>query len=119
MKKKRPVVITGAVIGTKYPVNLKDWLEEDLEKLSPDVRDEAIKKLDKLQENPRAMSLDAKGKLNGCYSIHFNNNRHRIVLDPVLGLKGELKSITILAIGKRDKNYVYSIAEERKNKLVT
>ena len=87
-----------------HPLALKEW-----KKLAPSVQQQFKKILKKRLESPHAKNSSLRGKLKNCYKIKLRDSGYRLVYSVE---DSDLKVI-IIAIGKRDKNQAYSLAEKR------
>ncbi len=88
-----------------HPDALKEW-----KKLSSDIRSQFKKSLSKRLRNPHIASARLHGKLKACYKIKLRSSGYRLIYK----VEDEKLYVLVLAIGKRDKNIAYKIAETRK-----
>lgn len=82
---------------------LKEW-----EKLNPSVRQQFKKKLIERCENPRVPSARLSGAKDR-YKIKLRQAGFRLVYD----VQDEIITVTVVAVGKREKNIVYKKAAKR------
>ena len=86
-----------------HELALAEW-----KKLDESVRKPLKKKLAERLENPRVPSAALSG-LKDCYKIKLRSAGCRIVYR----VDDEVVYMTVIAVGKRDKNRVYEAAHER------
>lgn len=82
---------------------LKEW-----KKLPPHVREQFKNKLSERLTNPRIPKSALKG-MKDCYKIKLLSSGYRLVYQ----VFDERLVIQVIAAGKRDKNFVYNLAEKR------
>jgi mRNA interferase RelE/StbE len=82
---------------------LKEW-----EKLGHTVKEQFKKKLKQRLENPHMPSAALSGGQN-LYKIKLRQQGYRLVYS----VADELVTVTVIAVGKRDRNEVYEIALSR------
>lgn len=82
---------------------LKDW-----EKLGHTVRDQFKKKLSERLRNPHVPSAALSGA-NGFYKIKLRQQGYRLVYS----VEDQTITVTVIAVGKRDRNEIYDIALSR------
>lgn len=82
---------------------LKEW-----RKLTPTVRDQFKKKLAEPLENPRVPTAKLHG-MKDCYKIKLRTLGYRLVYQ----VDDKVVVVTVIAVGKRDKNFVYRAADTR------
>jgi mRNA interferase RelE/StbE len=82
---------------------LKEW-----RKLDASVREQFKKKLLQRIESPRVESARLSG-LNDCYKIKLRAAGYRLVYE----VRDEVLVVTVVAVGKRERNSVYKAAEKR------
>jgi len=83
---------------------LKEW-----GKLGPDVRELFVKKLKERLSNPHVPSAAVSGGTN-LYKIKLRQLGYRLVYS----VSDNIFTVTVLAVGKRNRNEVYDIALSRK-----
>lgn len=86
-----------------YEAALNEW-----NRLDSGIREQLKKKLSKLVEDPHRPANRLRG-LDGCYKIKLRTAGVRLVYKVE---DGEF-IILVVAVGKRDKNVVYNIAQDR------
>tara|TARA_B110000305_G_C19352550_1_gene595046 strand:- start:363 stop:653 length:291 start_codon:yes stop_codon:yes gene_type:complete len=88
------------------PTALKEW-----KKLGPTVRDQFKKKLEERLDKPVVESDKLRGAEN-CYKIKLRSSGYRLVYEV------EKKNVVIylIAVGKRNNNWVYKTAKNRRRK---
>jgi len=82
---------------------LKEW-----QKLAPNIREIFKKQLIKRLENPRIPSAAISGGKD-LYKIKLRQLGYRLVYE----VSDDVITITVLAVGERDKNKVYELALSR------
>jgi mRNA interferase RelE/StbE len=82
---------------------LKEW-----HKLAPNIRDIFKKQLIKRLENPHVSSAAVSGGKD-LYKIKLRQIGYRLVYK----VSNEIITVTVLAVGERDKNKVYELALSR------
>lgn len=82
---------------------LKEW-----QKLAPNVREIFKKQLIKRLENPHVPSAAVSGG-NNLYKIKLRQLGYRLVYE----VADNIVTVTVLAVGERDKNKVYELALSR------
>lgn len=82
---------------------LREW-----RKLTPNVRDQFKKKLGQRLEHPRVTSAKLHG-MKDCYKIKLRTVGFRLVYE----VDDRVLVVTVIAVGKRDKNAVYRNAGTR------
>ena len=82
---------------------LKEW-----KKLNSTVRDQLKKKLEERLENPRVPSAALSGAKD-IYKIKLRQVGYRLVYS----VSDETVTVTVVAVGKRNRNDVYNIALSR------
>jgi mRNA interferase RelE/StbE len=84
---------------------LKEW-----KKLGPSVREQFKKKLAERLENPHVPAAAIRGG-NNLYKIKLRQLGYRLVY----AVEDQIVTVTVLAVGKRNRNEVYDLALARKN----
>lgn len=87
-----------------HPQALKEW-----EKLNPTIKKQFKSVLKKRLEMPRVPSSKLHGPLSECYKIKLRDAGYRLVYE----VNDDKVFIMIVAVGKRDKNQAYGLAEKR------
>jgi len=82
---------------------LKEW-----EKLGHTLQSQFKKKLKERLENPHVPAAALSGALN-LYKIKLRQQGYRLVYS----VADEIVTVTVIAVGKRDRNEVYDIALSR------
>lgn len=82
---------------------LKEW-----EKLGPAIKDQFKKKLKERLENPRVPSAALSGTKN-TYKIKLRQLGYRLVYS----VEDKTITVTVIAVGKRNRNEIYDIALSR------
>lgn len=85
---------------------LKEW-----DKLGHTVKEQFKKKLKERLENPHVPAAALSGGQN-LYKIKLRQQGYRLVYS----VADEIITVTVIAVGKRDRNEVYEIALSRLNK---
>lgn len=84
---------------------LKEW-----KKLPQPIKDQFKKKLEKVLENPHVPANRLSGfDLTDCYKIKLRSSGYRLVYT----VQNKILTVTVVAVGKRDKNAVYQKAHKR------
>ncbi len=86
------------------PSALKEW-----KKLSSDIREQFKKKLVERTITPRIPADRLRG-FKDVYKIKFRSSGYRLVYE----VNDEEIVIYVIAVGKRDRNFVYKKAKKRK-----
>lgn len=87
-----------------HPLALKEW-----KKLSKELQQQFKKLLKRRLENPHVISAKLSGQLKDCYKIKLNQAGYRLVYQ----VNDDQLMILVIAVGKRNKNNVYAVAENR------
>jgi mRNA interferase RelE/StbE len=82
---------------------LKEW-----EKLGHTVKEQFKKKLKERLENPHILAAALSGGQN-IYKIKLRQQGYRLVYS----VADEVVTVTVIAVGKRDRNEIYEIALSR------
>ena len=85
------------------PTALKEW-----KKLGHSVREQFKNKLAERLKNPRVISAQLYG-LKDCYKIKLRASGYRLIYE----VNDKEIYVIIIAVAKRNKNYVYALAEKR------
>lgn len=96
----------------KYPVRFHDEAEEEFLNLDGSLQKEAVKKLEKIAANPdvgKVLGNHEGIDLTGCRSVYFDKKKRRIVYT----VENGVVRVFVLAIGIRDKEFVYRVASQR------
>lgn len=92
-----------------YSIKVHDDFVMELAKLSPSIKQQLRKKLDKVVENPHIPKNRLRGALHNCYKIKLLKSGIRLVYQ----VNDDEIFILLLAVGKREDNEVYDIAVKR------
>jgi mRNA interferase RelE/StbE len=82
---------------------LKEW-----KRLDPPIREQFRKKLAERLQRPRVESARLSG-MPDCYKIKLKNAGYRLVYQ----VEGRTVTVVVVAVGRREKNFVYKIAAKR------
>ena len=82
---------------------LKEW-----KKLDPPIREQFKKKLVERLERPRVESARLSG-MPDCYKIKLKSAGYRLVYQ----VEDRTVTVVVVAVGRREKNFVYKIAVKR------
>lgn len=82
---------------------LKEW-----KKLDPPIREQFKKKLAERLERPRVESARLSG-MPDCYKIKLKSAGYRLVYQ----VEDRTVTVVVVAIGRRERNFVYKIAVKR------
>jgi len=88
-----------------HPAALKEWGKLDVE-----LREQFKKVLRRRLQSPRVVSATLNGRLKNCYKIKLRQSGYRLVYQ----VDDDAKHLTVMAVGKRDKHYIYKYAESRR-----
>ena len=88
-----------------HPIALKEW-----KKLAKGLQEQFKKILKRRLENPHVISAILRRALNDCYKIKLCQSGYRLVYQ----VNDKKLIVTVIAVGKRNKNEVYDEAETRK-----
>ncbi|HAT1823814.1 type II toxin-antitoxin system RelE/ParE family toxin [Legionella pneumophila] len=87
-----------------HPLALKEW-----KKLGKNLQEEFKKVLKRRLENPHVASAGLRGALKNCYKIKLRQSGYRLVYQ----VNDNKLIVTVIAVGKRNKNVVYDDADNR------
>ncbi|MBN6065081.1 type II toxin-antitoxin system RelE/ParE family toxin [Aggregatibacter actinomycetemcomitans] len=82
--------------------------EKEFRKLDVALRKQFIEKLKERAENPRVPSAKLPG-MKDCYKIKLRNAGYRLVYQVI----DERIVVKVIAVGKRDRSFVYTKAKSR------
>ncbi|MBE7459546.1 MAG: type II toxin-antitoxin system RelE/ParE family toxin [Zoogloeaceae bacterium] len=82
---------------------LKEW-----KKLDPPIREQFKKKLVERLERPRVESARLSG-MPDCYKIKLKSAGYRLVYQ----VEDRTVTVVVVAVGRRERNFVYKIAVKR------
>jgi len=88
-----------------HPLALKEW-----KKLAKGLQEQFKKILKRRLENPHVLSAVLRGALKDCYKIKLRQSGYRLVYQ----VNDSKLMVTVIAVGKRNKNDVYDESEIRK-----
>jgi len=91
-----------------YKLRFQELALEEWEKLDAKIRERFKKKLLERLENPRVPSA-ALSSMKNCYKIKLRDMGYRLIYQ----VEDEIVFVSVIAIGRRDKNKVYKAAELR------
>ncbi|NRA85114.1 MAG: type II toxin-antitoxin system RelE/ParE family toxin [Gammaproteobacteria bacterium] len=91
-----------------YKLVLKQDAEKEWRKLDATIKKHFKKKLIERLENPRVESARLNG-MKDCYKIKLRSAGYRLVYQ----VRDMEVLVSIVAVGKRDRNQVYNIAVKR------
>lgn len=92
----------------RYKVKFKHDAFKEWERLDKTIRQQFAKKLKKCCENPHIPSAKLCG-LPDCYKIKLRASGFRIVYQVI----NDKLIISVIAVGKRERNNVYKLSSER------
>ncbi|MDF1683452.1 MAG: type II toxin-antitoxin system RelE/ParE family toxin [Legionellaceae bacterium] len=87
-----------------HPLALKEW-----KKLSKTLQEQFKKTLKRRLENPHVISAALSGQLKNCYKIKLRQSGYRLVYH----VNDKQITVTVIAVGKRNKNDIYDASEKR------
>ena len=91
-----------------YKLRFQELALDEWEKLDAKLRERFKKKLHERLENPRVPSA-ALSSMKNCYKIKLRDVGYRMIYL----VEDEIVFVSVIAIGRRDKNKVYKAAELR------
>ncbi|HGO5824104.1 TPA: type II toxin-antitoxin system RelE/ParE family toxin [Mannheimia haemolytica] len=92
-----------------YAIKVHDDFVVELNRLSPTIKQQLRKKLDKVVENPHIPKNRLSGGLHNCYKIKLKKAGIRLVYQ----VNDDEIYILLLTVGKREDNEVYDVALTR------
>lgn len=93
---------------TSYKLRFHERALEEWNELDESVRKPLKKKLVERLDNPRIPSAALSG-MKDCFKIKLKSAGYRIVYR----VDDDIVYVTVIAVGKREKNHVYNNAHER------
>ena len=93
---------------TSYKLRFHKLALDEWHRLDASLREPLKKKLAERLENPRTASAALSG-MPDCYKIKLRNGGYRLVYR----VDDEVVFVTVIAVGKRDKQKVYEAAQSR------
>ncbi len=87
-----------------HPLALKEW-----NKLSQELQSQFKKLLKRRLENPHVISAKLGKPLLDCYKIKLLQAGYRLVYQ----INDNKMTLLVIAVGKRNKNKIYDLAESR------
>jgi len=93
-----------------YKLEFKQSALKEWQKLGHTVKEQFKKKLKERLENPHIPAATLSGGQN-LYKIKLRQQGYRLVYS----VADEIVTVTVIAVGKRDRNEVYEIALSRLN----
>ncbi|HET8686709.1 MAG TPA: type II toxin-antitoxin system RelE/ParE family toxin [Methanosarcina sp.] len=91
-----------------YKLEFKKTALKEWEKLGPTIKEQFKKKLKERLENPHVPSAVLSGAPN-IYKIKLKQAGYRLVYS----VEDKIVTVTVIAVGKRNRNEVYDIALSR------
>jgi len=91
-----------------YKLVFKEEAEKEWRKLDPSIRDQFKKKLIERIENPHVPSAKLSN-MTDCYKIKLRSAGYRLVYE----VRDKELVVSVVAVGKRERNAVYKIAVKR------
>jgi mRNA interferase RelE/StbE len=91
-----------------YKLRFHELALQEWKKLDGSIREPLKKKLTERLENPRIPSAALAGMAN-CYKIKLRSKGYRLVYR----VDEQIVFVTVIAIGKRDRNEIYQAAQSR------
>ena len=91
-----------------YKLVFKQDAQKEWHKLDDTIRIQFKKKLKERQANPRVEAARLSG-MKDCYKIKLRSAGYRLVYE----VRDQEIIVSVVAVGKRDKNQVYKIAAKR------
>jgi len=93
----------------KYRLFFKKEAKKEWDKLDPSIRSVFARKLKERLEKPRIESAQLHG-MKDCYKIKLRNAGYRLVYQ----VRDKELVVSVIAVGKRDKNIVYRVSIKRR-----
>lgn len=93
-----------------YKLRFKRDAKKEWDKLDHNIKLVFLKKLEERLRNPHVKGARLR-QLKGCYKIKLRRARYRLVYQ----VRDDELVVSIIAIGKRDKNRAYRLAMKRLN----
>lgn len=93
---------------TIYKLVFKEEAKKEWDNLDPTVRSIFAKKLKERLAQPQLESARLSG-MKGCYKIKLNRAGFRLVYQ----VRNKELIVSVIAVGKREKNAVYRLASKR------
>jgi mRNA interferase RelE/StbE len=93
---------------TTYKLVFKEEAKKEWDDLEPTVRSIFAKKLKERIQQPRIESVRLSG-MKDCYKIKLNRAGFRLVYQ----VRDKELIVSVVAVGKRERNLVYKIASKR------
>lgn len=91
-----------------YKLRFHELALAEWQKLDGSIQKPLKKKLAERLDNPHVLSAALSGMPN-CYKIKLRNAGYRLVYR----VEDDILFVTVIAIGRRDKNQVYETAQKR------
>jgi mRNA interferase RelE/StbE len=91
-----------------YKLVFKQDAQKEWHKLDDTIRQQFKKKLKEHLANPRVEAARLSG-MKDCYKIKLRSAGYRLVYE----VRDQEVVVSVVAVGKRDKNQVYKIAAKR------
>lgn len=91
-----------------YKLKFKTKAKKEWDKLNPNIQQQFKKKLIKCLETPRVEANKLAG-IKDCYKIKLRNVGYRMVYQ----VRDHEVVVSVVAIGKRNRNLVYQVANDR------
>jgi len=93
-----------------YKLRFHELALDEWKKLDKTIRDPLLKKLTERLQNPRVPSAALAG-LKDCYKIKLRSLGYRLVYR----VEEDVVFVTVIAVGKRERNDVYKQALKRQS----
>jgi mRNA interferase RelE/StbE len=87
-----------------HPLALSEW-----EKINGELREQFKKILKRRLEDPHVPKDKLRGELKNCYKIKLRQSGYRLVYQ----VNDDKLVLIVVTVGKRNKNKVYDLAENR------
>lgn len=91
-----------------YKLYFNKKAEKEWKKLSPVLREQFKKKLANVLDNPHIVSARLRD-MPDCYKIKLRQSGYRLVYQ----VSDHMITVTVIGVGKRDKNHIYEISKLR------
>ena len=92
-----------------HTLKFQESAEREWRRLDKGIRDRFLKVLERRLGQPRILSAELSGDLEGLYRIKLRKSGYRLVYE----VDDDVLIVLVIAVGKRDKHDVYRAAGER------
>ena len=92
-----------------YKLRFQELAWAEWEKLDATIRERFKSKLQECLQNPRVPTAAALSGMPNCYKIKLRSLGYRLIYK----VEDNIVSVSVIAIGKREKDKVYKLAKSR------